>query len=243
MKQNIYDDPDFFSKYGNLARSQQGLSAAGEWKAFRSLLPSLQGAKVLDLGCGYGWHCRYVSEQGASSVIGVDISEKMLAQAKTLNSLPGISYLQSAIEDLKLEKNQFDLVMSSLAFHYVADFQVICRMIFEALKPGGQLVFSMEHPIFTSRPQQDWIYSESGEILYWPVDQYQNEGMRKTSWLADNVIKYHRSMSTIVNSLLETGFKLEKLVEPTVPPEMLEKHPEYEAENRRPMFLLVSAKK
>ena len=78
MKENKYDDPTFFQKYAGMARSQQGLAGAGEWQAFRALLPDFQGKSVLDLGCGYGWHCKYAQEKGAAQVLGVDLSQKML---------------------------------------------------------------------------------------------------------------------------------------------------------------------
>lgn len=73
MKQNSYDDPGFFTKYSQMPRSTGGLDAAGEWSVFRAMLPELKDKKVLDLGCGYGWHSRYVREHDASYVVGVDL--------------------------------------------------------------------------------------------------------------------------------------------------------------------------
>ena len=78
MKQNKYDDSNFFSAYKQMARSIKGLEGAGEWHVLKALMPDLQNKSVLDLGCGFGWHCLYAREQQASSVIGVDISENML---------------------------------------------------------------------------------------------------------------------------------------------------------------------
>ena len=62
MKQNKYDDPGFFANYSQMARSIGGLDAAGEWPALHALLPKLHDKNVLDLGCGFGWHCRYARE-------------------------------------------------------------------------------------------------------------------------------------------------------------------------------------
>lgn len=64
MKQNIYDDPGFFERYSAMPRSVEGLRQAGEWHELRAMLPPLQGRSLLDLGCGFGWHCRYAAEQG-----------------------------------------------------------------------------------------------------------------------------------------------------------------------------------
>ena len=81
MKQNKYDEINFFSEYEKMPRSVQGLDAAGEWHVLKALLPDFQDKTVLDLGCGFGWHCRYAREQQAKSVIGVDLSEKCCKSA------------------------------------------------------------------------------------------------------------------------------------------------------------------
>ena len=92
MKQNKYNDKIFFEKYSQLKRSIQGLKGAGEWHAFKRALPNFKEKRVLDLGCGYGWHSQYALENGAKSVIVVDLSEKMLDKAKQINNLDGIEY-------------------------------------------------------------------------------------------------------------------------------------------------------
>src|SRR5438132_585639 len=102
-----------------MPRSVSGLESAGEWGAFRALLPDLRGRRLLDLGCGFGWHCRYAREQGAQLVVGVDLSEKMLARAKADTDDSAVDYRQCAIEDVDFRADQFDVVISSLALHYV----------------------------------------------------------------------------------------------------------------------------
>src|SRR5215831_19264901 len=175
MKQNKYDDPGFFANYSQMARSIGGLEAAGEWPAFRSLLPNLHDKKVLDLGCGFGWHCRYAREQHARSVVGVDISEKMIARARESTNDPAIEYRQLAIEDIDFPAGEFDVVLSSLALHYVERFASVCQKVSHCLKPNGAFVLSVEHPIFTALPDQDWYYGPKGQRLDWPVDRYQEQ--------------------------------------------------------------------
>lgn len=226
-----------------MERSIKGLEAAGEWHMFEPLLPELQGKTVLDLGCGFGWHCRYARGQQASSVVGVDLSGNMLQQARELTDDAGITYIQQSIEDIVFDDEQFDIVISSLAFHYIESFEDICEKVFTYLKPGGKFVFSVEHPIFTSRDEQDWYYDEQGNRLHWPVDQYQVEGVRTTSFLAENVMKYHRTLSTYMNNLIATGFTLEAVKESVPSEDMLKQLPEMKDENRRPMFLIISARK
>ena len=117
MLENKYDDPRFFEKYSDMARSRQGLAAAGEWRQLKALLPPLAGKKILDLGCGFGWHCRYAVEQGAAQAIGIDLSEKMLEKARQTAADPRITYCRRAIEEADFDEGQFDLVLSSLALH------------------------------------------------------------------------------------------------------------------------------
>ena len=128
-----------------MVRSVKRLEGAGEWHIFKSLLPELKDKKVLDLGCGFGWHCRYVREEQASSVIGIDISAKMLEQASRLTDDSKISYMQMPIEDIDFPSAQFDVVISSLAFHYIESFEAICKKVYDTLKLGGSFIFSVEH--------------------------------------------------------------------------------------------------
>ena len=82
MKENPYDNELFFKKYSEMLRSREGLDGAGAWSELKKLLPDFRGKRVLDLGCGYGWHCKYASENGARAVLGVDISGKCSKRQK-----------------------------------------------------------------------------------------------------------------------------------------------------------------
>ena len=62
--ENAYETERFFAEYAKMPRSRKGLEAAGEWRQLKPLFPPLSGKRVLDLGCGYGWHCRFAAEQG-----------------------------------------------------------------------------------------------------------------------------------------------------------------------------------
>ena len=127
MKQNKYDDINFFNKYSKMERSIGGLESAVEWHILKKMLPSFEGKRVLDIGCGFGWHCRYASEQKASSIVGIDISEKMLDAAKEKTNDSKIKYECKAVEDIEFKNEEFDIVISSLALHYVKNFDEICK--------------------------------------------------------------------------------------------------------------------
>lgn len=217
-------------------------AGAGEWETLKKMLPDFKGKRVLDLGCGYGWHCIYAMENGASSVVGVDISHKMLEVAKGKTHFPQIEYECCAIEDVDFPEESFDVILSSLAFHYVADYENLIKKIYRMLKAGGNLVFTVEHPVFTAHGTQDWYYNEKGEILHFPVDNYYYEGKRTAMFLEEKVTKYHRTLTTYLNTLLSNSFIINQIVEPQ-PPENMMDIPGMADEMRRPMMLIVSAKK
>ncbi len=240
MRENKYDDAAFFQKYSQMDRSREGLDGAGEWSELQKLLPDFSGKRVLDLGCGYGWHCRYAAEHGASQVLGVDISYRMLERAREINETPVIVYRRAAMEDLVLPDASCDVVLSSLAFHYVRDFEPLVARIRRFLPTGGTFVFSVEHPVFTAHGSQDWYYDQAGNILHFPVDNYYYEGPREATFLGEKVIKYHRTLTTYLGTLLQNGFALRQVVEPQPPAHMLNR-PGMRDEMRRPMMLLVAA--
>lgn len=243
MKENRYDDADFFGQYRQMPRSVEGLKAAGEWRELQKLLPDFTDKEVLDLGCGFGWHCKYAVEQGAKRVIGIDLSERMLKRAKEKNGDPKITYLRKAVEDIGFPEASFDLILSSLVFHYIKAFDGVSTNLYRMLKPGGELVFSVEHPVFTAYGNQDWIYEETGKKAYWPVDNYYLEGSREAIFLGKRITKYHRTLTTYINTLLDKGFTIRRVVEPTPTEKMLEENEEMKDELRRPMMLLVAARK
>ena len=243
MKQNKYDNPEFFNQYSQMQRSLQGLEGAGEWHVLKKVLPDFKDKRVLDLGCGFGWHCRYAASEGATSVIGIDISEKMLEMAKNNTESPNVKYIRMPIEDINFEPDSFDIVISSLAFHYISSFDDICRKVNNCLSKGGDFIFSVEHPVFTAYGTQDWHHDDEGNRLHWPVDNYFKEGLRETNFLGEDVFKYHKTLTTYINGLLENGFSINALIEPEPSESLLDISPDMKDELRRPIFLIIAATK
>jgi SAM-dependent methyltransferase len=243
MKQNKYDDSAFFDKYSQMDRSKKGLEGAGEWETLKRLLPDFHGKRVLDLGCGYGWHCVYALEHGAASTVGVDISEKMLAVAKEKTVFGHAEYRHIPIEDIDFPESSFDVVISSLALHYVTSFEDVAKKVHSFLASDGVFIFSVEHPVFTAQGPQDWHYDSEGNILHFPVDNYFYEGKRKAVFLGEEVVKYHRTLTTYLNGLLRSGFNIAAVEEPMPSKHLLDTVPGMKDELRRPMMLIVSARK
>jgi SAM-dependent methyltransferase len=240
--QNIYDDPVFFAGYAALREAESGLNAVLEQPALARLLPSsLAGLRVLDLGCGFGDFARAARACGAASVTAVDVSAKMLAEARRRTSDPAIRYEQAAIEALDVEPGTFDLAVSSLALHYIADYRAAVRRIAAALAPGGRFAFSVEHPMCTAMGVYEWHRDATGAELHWPVDRYGEEGRRDTRWFVDGVVKHHRTVASYVNGLVDAGLNLARLEEPEVEPAALKARPDLDLHRRRPPFLLLAA--
>ena len=242
MTQNIYDNPQFFEGYSRLGRSVEGLDGAAEWPALKALLPQLRGLKVVDLGCGFGWFCRWARQQGAAAVVGIDVSEKMLARARAATTDAAITYVEADLEGAELPHAAFDLAYSSLALHYVEDLGSLLAKVRRALAPNGRLVFSVEHPIFTAPTQPGWAVGVDGRKT-WPVDSYLCEGPRRTDWLAKGVIKQHRTLATYLNLLLQLGFALSHIEEWGPTDEQIAARPALADERQRPMFLLAAARR
>ena len=239
---NEYDNERFFEEYAKMPRSKDGLSAAGEWRQLKPLFTPLVGKKVLDLGCGYGWHCSFAAEQGAVKVLGLDLSRKMIEEAKRRNAEKRIEYRVCGIEEYEYPENKWDCVVSNLALHYIADLDKIFQKVYQTLKPGGNFLFNIEHPVFTAGVGQDWVYTAEGKPQYWPIDNYFIPGERSTHFLGCEVVKQHHTLTQIMMGLLDNGFELEAVKEAEPPEEMMH-IPGMKDELRRPMMLLVKAKK
>lgn len=242
MAQNIYDTAEFFEGYSRLPRSRHGLDGAPEWPAIRALLPDLRGKRVVDLGCGFGWFARWAAEQGAASVVGIDLSENMIERAKRDTSDARVEYRIANLETLALPAAAYDLAYSSLAFHYVEDFGRLVRIVHQALVPGARFVFTIEHPIYMAPANPGWSKADDGRMS-WPVDGYSVEGRRVTDWLAKGVVKYHRTIGTTLNTLLSSGFALRGVVEFAPTADQVAVDPRLVPEVERPMILIVSTER
>ncbi|HLX36506.1 MAG TPA: class I SAM-dependent methyltransferase [Candidatus Binataceae bacterium] len=242
MAQNIYDDAGFFAEYSRLPRSIDGLRAAPEWPSLRAMLPDLHGKRVVDLGCGFGWFCRWARESGAAHILGIDVSEKMLARAIEETRDAAITYVRSDLETLELPVAAFDVAYSSLAFHYIEDFRGLAANIRQALVENGRLIFSVEHPIYTAPSEPTFVRNSAGRAT-WPLDDYLDEGPRSTDWLAKRVIKHHRTLATYLNALVDARFSILCIDEWGPTPEHIAAHPDWADDHQRPPFLLMSARR
>ena len=243
-QQNIFDNTIFFEGYKELRKNSANANVLFEIPALFSLMPDLKDKTILDLGCGFGEHCKMFVERGAKRVVGIDISTKMLEIAKRDHCDDKILYLNMPMENISCIEESFDVVVSSLALHYVEDFAGVTKNIHKLLNPQGLFIFSQEHPLVTSHTGGSrWTKNESGKKLHLNLANYGIEGERDTSWFIDNVKIYHRTFSTIINTLTDKGFSIEHMIEPLPTPQLLESYPEHTDLFHKPDFIIIKAKK
>lgn len=248
MKQNIYDNNNFFNQYEELRKENKNKNANDliEIPNFRKLVPDVKNKSILDLGCGYGENDKYYKEQGAKYVLGTDISYKMLELAEINNKKDGVEFKKIAMEDISSINQKFDIIISSLAFHYIKDFDKLIEDCYNLLNDNGYLVFSQEHPITTCIKYTEHV-KEGHTIIddkyFGLFSDYNRPGKRTKEWFGEEVIKYHRNFEEIINTLINKGFIIDKILEPIPSKEAIKNNPKYINQYDRPFFLFVRAKK
>lgn len=249
MKQNIYDNEVFFEKYNGMRETKKGTSANDliEIPTIRKMLPNLQGKRILELGCGFGENCEYFKKMGASYVLGTDISENMIRLANESIHEENVEFKVLAMEDIKELDTKFDLIISSLAVHYIEDFETLLNDIHSMLNDGGKFIFSQEHPIGTGTKLNEACNGSDtinlGDKEYFLVSNYNENGKRIVDWNNCDVVKYHRNFSYIINTILKCNFAIDELVEPTPSDEILAIKPQYKNQFDKPYFLFISLSK
>jgi SAM-dependent methyltransferase len=239
MTTTDYDKDSLFEGYTRFRDDPSCINEVLEQAAVKALLPPLAGLRVLDMGCGPGNFCHYAAKQGARRVVGIDVSERLLGYAREHHAHAAIEYRALSIEDAAFDDASFDVVVSSYCLHYLADLGAVFRKVSRWLAPRGVLVYSGNHPMLSANKAQQgtWAEDENGKA-YWLLGDYHEEGARPRTMFQTDVVRYHRKLSTHVNLLVDSGFRVSRVVEPEPPPS---DDPLVEAERVRPSVLIVRA--
>ena len=229
----------FFENYLKLRAKPDNFNDLLEFPAFVALLPDLKGKAVLDLGCGFGSHAVYYAEQGARKVTGVDISHRMIEHALRVNAVENVEYIRMDISDPAIaELGRFDVVCSSLTVHYIEDLTALFSNVAQVMEPGSVFVFSMEHPIATANNDEGRTNNLADGYM---LKHYSEEGVRTGEWIGASVTKYHHKFMTVMNSLVESGFVIDKVMEPMPSKRLMKKVPRMKKQVNRPSYLIVRA--
>ncbi len=245
-KQNIYDNDAFFENFRNSRSNAVNFNDCIETPILFDMLPDLRGKAILDIGCGMGQHAKQYADMGAASVLGIDLSEKMLAYAIAHNRADNIRYQRLAMEDIDTIGRTFDLVTSSLAFDYAEDFAGLMRKVAALMKEDAAFVFSMSHPIATAwdGAYDRYTRTETGERLYANLRNYCVEGLRKVDWVVSGYECYHRTVSTLINDLIGAGLMIRECREARLSDEMRRQYPAlFGGTVHRPEFIFFRCRK
>jgi SAM-dependent methyltransferase len=172
------------------------------------LLGDVDGKRAIELGCGGAQFGLALSKAGAE-VTGVDISSEQLAHARDLAAEHDeeIELIEASVTDIPMiEDESYDLAFSAFAFQWVEDLRSCFLEAHRVLKPGGRLVFSVDHPLYRC------LDPETGELT---TSYFDDSPRREYSEEFDaEMVIYRRTVSDIVTALLDAGFSIEELREP-----------------------------
>jgi ubiquinone/menaquinone biosynthesis C-methylase UbiE len=202
---------------------------------------NLAGLDVMDSGCGEGRFCRKIVDAGASSVVGVDFCEAMIAAARERQGERDAYYVGD-VENLgAFDDQQFDLVVSYLNQCDLRDFSRNNREISRVLRPNGRFVVANLHPMRSA--VGGWHKGVDGRKEHVILDRYFDEGERKWKVMDVEITNFHRTLSTYIRGFRDSGFQIEDIVEPSADPDAVGRYPELEDELRVPNFIIFVLRK
>lgn len=167
----------------------------------------LNGERVLDLGCGYGWYTDFFARNGADAV-GVDGSEKMIAIAR--ERYPKLEFSLADIEKpLPFSDGSFDIVFSNQVLMDIEDADFVISESERVLKHGGVFYFGIVHPCFYDCK---WLKDENGYRYTKAMDRYiSSYRLTNEFW---GTAHFHRPLSFYLNAAAKHDLTLKEICEP-----------------------------
>ncbi|WP_267639593.1 class I SAM-dependent methyltransferase [Haloarchaeobius amylolyticus] len=198
------------------------------WPATTDLLPDVEGARVLDAGCGVGDHVEWFTDRGAT-VVGVDVSEEAVAVARERQGDRATFRQADLTEPLEFaDDGVFDVVVSNLVLDHIADLEPVFAEFERVLADDGTLVVTMIHPM--------QFYLDAAEVT-----SYYDRTPVELGWEAGTVTSYHRPLGDIVTALTGADLHLDVLAEPEPDPGYAEHAAESWAVLDRPQICCLRA--
>jgi len=237
----FYDEEGVFERYfAPRARPSDSPVLTMEMPAFWDAAGDIAGLSVLDLGCGDGQLGAELLARGAARYVGVDASERMVAAAASRLQTAQATVTRADIGTYSAPTSDFDLVVSLRALHYVEDLTGVLRRAGQAVRPGGRVVYSHEHPVITSFEAR----RPDGKRANWTVDNYFVPGPRVVVFLGKRVLKHHRTVEEHLNAVRDAGLAFLRLREcPPIHQLFAADEAEFQRRLRIPLFLMIEARR
>ena len=202
-------------------------------------LGDVSGKSAIDIGCGEGRFSRILSELGAT-VTGIDLTEPFIERARSLST--GETYLLGNAETLQdIDNDTYDIAVSYIVLVDLQDYRSAINAAFRVLRPGGRFVVCNIHPM-RSCVEGGWIKQGDAKLFY-PVDNYTDEGPREFNWFGRKFVNMHFTLSSYIGTFLDAGFILRALHEPIPSAEELAANPTFDDEYRIPNFIIYVLEK
>ncbi|GAA2056369.1 hypothetical protein GCM10009800_52310 [Nocardiopsis rhodophaea] len=127
------------------------LAHYAEVPGFLALVGDVRGTSVLDLACGTGFYSREFKRRGATEVVGVDISDEMVAAAREIEERDplGVRYEVGDVSELRPLGRRFDIATAVQLLNYaedVAAMERMCRNVHRSLVPGAEFFVLAQTP-------------------------------------------------------------------------------------------------
>jgi SAM-dependent methyltransferase len=141
-------------------------------KGFR---PEAATIQVLDVGCGTGGAVEHYRKAGVGKVVGLDISDAMVAAARKRN--PKGDFRVGDIEQIgKFAAGEFNLVsLYYFTYYYLRDTSMMFKNAFQILQPGGCLVIHL-----VNRDKFDPILEAASPFVAFSVQKYSKERVTRS---------------------------------------------------------------
>lgn len=240
--------------YENFTEDESSYSYTIEWPCIKKMIPNLHQKKILDLGCGTGRFDFLFEKENPLSILGIDISEKMItiANEKSMNRDSNVKFIKGDISNFNTYiEGKFDFIFSSTTLHYISDLKGLFSNIYNALDENGICIISIMHPVYTAQypVDKDGEFPSDDEWIVRYLDKSKRAYIQP--WIEyNNSIKdylstsYHHTFGDYMNAIIRAGLKIEQVEEP-YPPENW-KHDSYGRYNaflETPSYMIIKLSK
>jgi ubiquinone/menaquinone biosynthesis C-methylase UbiE len=168
------------------------------------MVGDVKGKKILDLGCGPGFHANLLFKKGAK-VTGIDNSEESINHAK--KESPESKFFIGDIEKLPFPSASFDIVFSAMVIGHMTKWDKIFYEVKRVLKKGGIFVFSNYNPFKEVIIKKEWKGREFNVIENY-FDEREIYGQWKDGEKSFTVSHHHKTYGTIIKIILKNGFEI-----------------------------------